>query len=311
MRKIHGTKIKLPVGYAYTLVPPTALIKPVPPLPASTSATTDIAQSRDFVKVLVALFQVIYSSWTLYEVRGNQIELFGFFSFSLTVAPYAVMSVINLMGSLLVPVYPTVFLVRSEVMNEAESRVNGEFGGVVGSLQPLKVNSLTTGQVTDDSASARYLKPACAPFERIDLRVGCLTLGREGPLPIVRSRNDGIWKICLFAFSFFGRAFTLLGLIVMISIITFGIMLYVSHSHTRFLIPLPIHQQFIMVWLVGGSVGGLLYGINFGRDLWTLSDKPRMRIHEMFQRVALSSAAIGGLVGVGKMIKEYGDCRSL
>jgi len=307
MRKMHGTKIKLPVGYAYTLVPPTALIKP---MPTSTSAITDIAQSRDFVKVLVALFQVIYSSWTLYEARGNQVELFGPISFSLTVAPYAVMSVINLMGSLLVPVYPTVFLVRSEVMNEAESRVGGEFGGVVGSLQPqaLKVNSLTTGQVTDDLASARYLEPACARFERIDLRVGCLTFGREGWLPIVRSRDDGIWKICLFAFSFFSRAFALFCLIVMISIITFGIMLYLSHSRAR----LSIQQLLILAWLVDGSAVGLLYGINFRRDLWTLSDKPRMRIvNEMIQRVAFSTLAIGGLVVVGMMIKEYGDCRRL
>jgi len=306
MRKIHGTKIKLPVGYAYTLVPPTALIKP---MPTPTSAITDIAQSRDFVKILVALFQVIYSSWTLYEARGNQIELFGFFSFSLTVAPYAVMSVINLMGSLLVPVYPTVFLIRSEVMDEVESRVGGKsFGGVVGSLQPLNVKSLTTEQVTDDSE----LEPACTRFERIDLRVGGLTLGSEGLPPIYRSPTDGTWKIYLFAFSFFSRAFALLGLILMISLITFGIMLYLSHSHVRLSIQLSIQQHLILAWLLVGSVVGLLYGINVRRDLWTLSDNPRMRIVvEMIPRVVGGFVAMGGLVVVGKMIKEYGDCRRL
>jgi len=327
MRKIHGTKIELPVGYAYTLVPPTALIKLVPPLPASTSATTNIAQSRDFVKVLVALFQVIYSSWTLYEARGNQIELYGPFSFSLTVAPYAVMSAINLMGGLLVPVYPTVFLVRSEVMDEVERRCGGGcFGGVVGSLQLAQnVNSLilTTGQVTDediDSALALCLEPlpalhnnsqvsipACARFERIDLRVGCLTLGREGPVPFVLSPNDNFRKLFTITFSFLYRASALFGLIFIINIITFYMMIFLSGSHVR----ISNQQLWILVWLTGGWGGGLVFGLTT-RDLWSHIDKPRRRmVNEMILRMIFCAPAIGGLVVGGKMIKEYGDCRRL
>jgi len=197
---------------------------------------------------------------------------------------------------------------------------------VVGSLQLAQnVNSLilTTGQVTDediDSALALCLEPlpalhsnsqvsipACARFERIDLRVGCLTLGREGPVPFVLSPNDNFWKRLTFNLSFFYRASALLGLIFIISVITFYMMVYLSRSHAR----ISNQQLWILVWLTGGSGAGLVFGLN-SRDVWSHIDKPRRRmVNEMILRVIFCAPAIGGLVVVGKMIKEYGDCRRL
>ena len=110
-RQIHGAMLELPSGYKYTIVPPNAVVTNIFPTPATSATSIHLAQSRDFVKILIALFQVVYSSWTLYEARGDQIERFGYVAFSLTVTPYAVMSVINLMGGLLAPVYPVVLSV--------------------------------------------------------------------------------------------------------------------------------------------------------------------------------------------------------
>jgi len=244
-------------------------------------------------------------------------------------SPARPLGLLRKIHALLVPMYPTVFLVRSEVMDEVERRCGGKcFGGVVGSLQLAQnVNSLilTTGQVTDediDSALALCLEPlpalhsnpqvsipACARFERIDIRVVCLTLGCEGPGPLVRSPNDNVWKRFIFGFSSLYRASALLGLIFIISVITLYMMIYLPRSHARVL-----NQQFwIVVWLAGGSGAGLVYGLNPWRDVWSHSDKPGRRIvdNEMILRAIFCAPAIGGLVVVGKMIKEYGDCRRL
>ena len=70
-RQIYGAMLELPSGYKYTIVPPNAVVTDI--FPTSTTSI-HLAQSRDFVKVLISLFQVVYSSWTLYEARGDQIE---------------------------------------------------------------------------------------------------------------------------------------------------------------------------------------------------------------------------------------------
>jgi len=113
------------IAYAYTL---SCLPPPLSNLLRLLTSTPHVhmAQSRDVVEVFVALFQVIYLD-TLYGAQEDQLELFGSFAFSLTVALYAVVSLINLVGSLLVPMYPTVFLVHSEVMDKVERQCGGNF----------------------------------------------------------------------------------------------------------------------------------------------------------------------------------------
>ena len=84
-------------------------------------------------------------------------------------------------------------------------------------------------------------------------------------------------------------------------------MVYLFRSHARIL----NQQLWILVWLAGGSGWGLLFGLT-SRDAWNHIDKPRRRmVNEMILRVIFCAPAIGGLVVVGKMIKEYGDCRRL
>jgi hypothetical protein len=72
---------------------------------------------------------------TLYQSRGDQISRYGYAAFDLTVAPYVVMSAVNLLGNLMVPGYPALYLVKSSVMIEARKDGGACFDGVVGRLK--------------------------------------------------------------------------------------------------------------------------------------------------------------------------------
>ena len=134
-RKLHGV-CKLPAGYELALLPPNSYVTenrehqglemPQP--------SYGISSSYNLSKGLIAIFQLVYSSFTLYNSRGNQLQQYGFASFGLTVTPYLVMSMVNLASTLLTPEYSTVFMVKSEIMGEA-SRRGGIFDGVVGSIE--------------------------------------------------------------------------------------------------------------------------------------------------------------------------------
>jgi hypothetical protein len=83
---------------------------------------------------MAALLQSLYASLTLYRTGGGQVNRYGFAAPGLTVLPYAVMSILNLMANLVAPHYPTLYLVRSEVMEEAERRTGLPFHYVVGKV---------------------------------------------------------------------------------------------------------------------------------------------------------------------------------
>ncbi|KAF7367615.1 hypothetical protein MSAN_00825000 [Mycena sanguinolenta] len=140
-RKIHGVVKTLPDGYKFEVVPRGAVVKPRK-IPAGADAqSVVICTSQQTAKVVVAIWQTLYGAATLYRARGDQLARYGYAAFALTVTPYTVMSVVNLLGALLTPSYPTMYLVRSEVMDELDRRSGGPepyFDGTVGFLEPAE-----------------------------------------------------------------------------------------------------------------------------------------------------------------------------
>jgi hypothetical protein len=139
-REVHG-KCVLPPGHALALLPRTFPILRCSK--ESVKASEDhsvnreldgISMSYSFSKGVIAVFQIIYASTTLYQARGNQITRFGYAAFGLTVTPYILMSIINLLSSLLTPEFPSVYLVRDSVMDQVEARTDTVFERVVADL---------------------------------------------------------------------------------------------------------------------------------------------------------------------------------
>jgi hypothetical protein len=116
-----------------------APLKQTPGLPV-------IGASYSIPKSVIAIAQIIYAVMTLYQSCGNQIDTFGYSAFGLTVIPYALMSLINLIGSLVTPDYHALHLVASDVMDEAIRR-GACFDGVVGRLVPETEDALGTAEV--------------------------------------------------------------------------------------------------------------------------------------------------------------------
>lgn len=90
----------------------------------------EICSSHSILRGLISIFQLVYASFTLYRTRGDQLSRYGYAAFGLTVTPYLVMSFVNLLGSLLTPSYPCVYLMRTSVMEEAERRGYGNFDAI-------------------------------------------------------------------------------------------------------------------------------------------------------------------------------------
>ena len=119
----------LPEVYEFAVLP--ANINVAPKL----SHAQHLSRSTNFVKTLVSILQIGFACTILYRTRGQQLEKYGYATHGFTVVPYTAMSVINLMGSLLTPDFPAIYMVRSEVMDKAEARAGKPlFSGTVASL---------------------------------------------------------------------------------------------------------------------------------------------------------------------------------
>ena len=98
------------------------------------TAPTAISSSYNIMGGLIALAQAIYTSVTLYQARGDQIDQYGYAAFGLTVAPFVLMSIINLIGNIFSPTYDAIYMIETSVMSEAR-RHGCRFDGVVGKLR--------------------------------------------------------------------------------------------------------------------------------------------------------------------------------
>lgn len=93
-----------------------------------------LASTHDVPRVLFSLIQTISGGYQLYKARGSQIERYGYTAYGLTVLPYMMVSIINLIGSLLTSEYETIYLVHSTIMDEMKDR-GGLCDGVVGTIE--------------------------------------------------------------------------------------------------------------------------------------------------------------------------------
>ena len=163
---VHGF-CDLPRGYSLTIVPSDAKVEAGDPECKATDLSTmeesaaelelransiginssrkgtGLADNYNAAQALIGLIQAISSGITLYHARGSQISTYGYSAFGLTVVPYLIMSIVNLLGQLLCSQYPKLYMVWSPEMSEARSRC-GQFHGVIGQLCPVPAPNTST-----------------------------------------------------------------------------------------------------------------------------------------------------------------------
>lgn len=69
------------------------------------------AYNYSILKGVAGIIQILSGSFGLYRVSQRQLSKFGYASYSFTVVPYVLMSLINLVATLCEPQYPSMFLV--------------------------------------------------------------------------------------------------------------------------------------------------------------------------------------------------------
>jgi len=252
---IHGHYRLPPRGYRLASVPIDAAGELESPDEESHKA---LSSSYNFPKILVSFIQAIWAIITLYRTRGDQIQQYGYAAFGLTVAPYAFMSIMNIIGTFLNPEYPAIFMVRTQLMTEAESESAGGF---------------FAGEVLFKAVEGRpaYSSRPYAGYEMSNYE------------------RDG----------FFNQ---LIGILVGIIplVIVGGLSRFQAQNSTS------LQRGFTMSWLVLGIiVGGFLPPVN--NDMVT-GGGIKNRIANYF---IYSVPAVGGMVIVGQMIRNYGICTLL
>ncbi|KAK0724051.1 hypothetical protein B0H67DRAFT_99024 [Lasiosphaeris hirsuta] len=133
-RKVHGTE---PAE-----VPPFALLRPYK---SNHLNDVSIGSTYNIPKALFGVFQSIAAGITLYRARGDQLDRFGYAAFGLSVAPYITMSAANLLGSVVCPEYPSMYLVHTTDMDLALRDPDAQFGGAVASLDTDAVGDAPFG----------------------------------------------------------------------------------------------------------------------------------------------------------------------
>ena len=287
-RIVHG-RHWLPQGYQLAILPTHAIVVPFAEVRSDATLqlpdhppSVRLSCSHNALKIAITLFQTIASVVTLYRTRGDQIDRYGFAAFGLTVVPYTIMSTVNLLGGILTPAYPTLYLVRSPEMEEAKTR-GGLFDGVVGTVVEARTGVVEdgTGVVEDE-----ITYPAYSAFRSRDAYASALSASSSSaaalllfPLPYV----------IIFALTHFRPANSTQG-----------------------------QRAWLMSWLALGVFAGsgapnlraaansiANSSVNVSMDSFTY--KYRIFNWVVFI-VVYPVAAIGGMITVGHMIKGYGTC---
>ena len=134
---VHGS-IRLPEGYGLAPLPRKYPVQPLDPVARcklgdkSTGYQSNVIScDYNFVKIAASLAQIIAGGLTVYQASKAQFAAFGFTQSSLTVIPYVLMSLTNLVANITCPNYSTLYLVETSLLKEARG-LGGVAHGTVG-----------------------------------------------------------------------------------------------------------------------------------------------------------------------------------
>lgn len=113
--------IQLPRGYSFSMLPANALVKQL--RPSSEYTYHPVTYSHNWTKIVIAVVQLLFASAAIYKASIQEVKHFGYAAFGLTVTPYAIMSLANLLATLICPDFSSTYLVRSQILDEAWKRL--------------------------------------------------------------------------------------------------------------------------------------------------------------------------------------------
>jgi hypothetical protein len=341
---IHGTHELPPDGqYELVIVPANADVIPLsrPDLDLS-GPRKPSANPKTVLPILITLYQICYGTVSLYRARGDQIDLYGYTAFGLTVIPYVIMAIINLLTQLLSNDYPDLYMIQSLEMDEAIRR-GGRFEGVVGTLRQTEVNDssgpldhestqnswkvatnstdresesitlqntrsaqrLTITKRAQSENAPQILVPCCSMYVRHKHRRQKLLFYGVSPYDIY---------IYLFSRDILGVVLTTYAPLFIngVAIAINGGISHFQHGSRS----TPVQRGFALTWMIFNGFYGQWgqWFLDIG-SLYFAGSRDTNRIQGMFHMVGVCvtffTPAIGGMVLAGIEMSRYGSCTRL
>ncbi|TFK49519.1 hypothetical protein OE88DRAFT_1736536 [Heliocybe sulcata] len=145
-RNIHGRMGELPKGFTLAFCQPPNGREESIGLPSRWSgrldlvyndpvnANIELSHTRNWMAMVVSVVQLFASAITLYRSRGDQIDRYGYAAFGLSVIPFMLMSLLNLVLNAVLGEYPYLYVLRTGVLKESEFRLGAgaRYEGPVG-----------------------------------------------------------------------------------------------------------------------------------------------------------------------------------
>ncbi|KAI1745716.1 hypothetical protein F4680DRAFT_403065 [Xylaria scruposa] len=289
--------------------------------------SVNVAQTSNLLAIVIAVVQIVYSSYQLAVISADQFDRYGYSAFSITTIPYIVMSFINLIGNLLTPTYPSLYIVKTFVLEEAESR-GIKFGQSIGRIDESKLRGWENRNLD---------KIPISPWKCLEDRKDEFPSHQESPLPVCFNHNCKQAHADLntpsgkpeFPETSLRKAFAKLTILLLAILFPFALIVYFSQTFPK--PPRADEAVILPLWLATGSFIGVL--ILFKRidasqllELQFLvyailpgikASGPEKRYVKKHWRTLLMKLflVLGGLVIavynfylVGLQIWEFGDC---
>ncbi|KAI4160781.1 MAG: hypothetical protein LQ342_005494 [Letrouitia transgressa] len=330
-RHVHGS-CELPLGFR---IVPLKKDSRIFTQEGGTLDHVELSSYHNIPKAIIAIVQTVTASFALYRAKGNQIELYGYASFGLTLLPYILMSIMNLITAICVPDYPTVFIVSSRASEEAIAK-GGSITGTVGRLYEPDSKSNSEPESTPGSEPRSEL--LAKPLESNDnASTGSIHPEGEGQEPLAkttadendhgtRSERQNTFRVSdplpndppsVMVRNHSWSRYTKWSGILIVSIVFGAIPFTVNGSLSHFDSNRSsiLQQVLTMSWLVLGIFYGPVIEITTTQR-WSMELEKDPAIQESLGFILsslvivlfLAAPAIGGFVVVGQMLKDYGSC---
>lgn len=356
--KIHG-RCKLPSGYFLMTVPRNATFTDdevvsgdsrhgiwkrmystvfnsvVGDVKSQQNTSTQITCSYNILKSFAAVLQAIFAGVTLFKSRGYQIDRFGYAAFGLTVVPYALMSVINLIANLFCPEYPSMYLVSNQALvnlqdqcslaslKDTRNKAAGQ-NFIQSDTSIAGLGSLVSAQAGSSAAEGQEQSDQAQIAQNDDKDQALEISGNVGTLSLefdraIKTKLDRMLSDYHNVETFNPAELTIgtqrfilaLPALLLIDVAIIGIIGWLSGfrpgSSTL------TERIWIMTWLSLGLIFIISLGdVEESRDV--LNQRPlkarswKSILAEILFMIACSVPAIGGFVVVGQMIQSYGIC---
>ncbi|KAB2104220.1 hypothetical protein AG0111_0g7805 [Alternaria gaisen] len=282
--------------------------------------TNDVACSYNGAKAIVSIVQTVFGIYTLDRTKGNQIEQFGYAAFGLTVTPYALMSIVNLLGNLMRPDYPSMYIVGSK----SSDALQNDYDCTIATVGRIKGGILESEPQKDKEVKLYARRILMIVFYAIFtinlLVVGLMTKFTKGRSTLAQR----VWIMIWLVFGMFvgftlhdmrdKRSDTILNILEPISLEDQRLPETVEASETnqpkRFLMYLfrffrQTHKRAERFSMLSSKMMVEWVGLDMP------SDARDYRLFLAYMVLMYGVPSIGGFVIVAQMIRQYGVCSKM